>query len=155
MLDNRSHSRGPRGYDGGKKVTGRQQPILADTLGLILAVVVHAANIQDYDGAKLVLEAIRGRFSRLKLVWADGIYQHVVDWVARGRPARPLRLELVKREEPGFKLLPRRWVVEWTFAWLGHCRRLSKDYEEVVSSSEAGIKLAMIHLMARRRARKL
>ena len=134
---------------------GRKRHLLVDTLGLILIVVVHAANIQDYDGTKLVFEAIRGRFSRLKLVWADGIYKHVVDWVARWRPARPTRLEIVKREEPGFKLLPRRWVVERTFAWLGRCRRLSKDYQETVSSSEAWIKLAMIHLMARRLVRKL
>jgi putative transposase len=122
---------------------------------LILTVVVHSADIQDYDGIKLVFEAIRGRFSRLKLVWADAMYQRMVDWVARWRPARPIRLEIVKRDEAGFKVLRRRWVVERTFAWLGRCRRLSKDYEATTGSSEAWVKVAMIHLMARRLVRKL
>lgn len=117
--------------------------------------VVHTADIQDYAGLKLVFEAIRGRFSRLKLVWADGMYQRMADWVARWRPSRPIRLEVVKREGPGFKLLKRRWVVERTFAWLGRCRRLSKDYEGTTSSSEAWVKLGMIHLMTRRLVKKL
>jgi putative transposase len=76
---------------------------------------------------KLVFEAIRGRFGRLKLVWADGMYKPMVGRVARWRPARPIRLEIVKRDGPGFKVLKRRWVVERTIAWLGRCRRLSKD----------------------------
>ena len=118
-------------------------------------VVVHAADIQDYDGLKLVFEAIRGRFSRLRLVWADGMYERMADWVARWRPARPVRLQVVKRTEPGFKVLKRRWVVERTFAWLGRCRRLSRDYEATTASSEAFVKLAMIHLMARRLVKKL
>jgi putative transposase len=118
-------------------------------------VVVHAADVQDYDGLKLVFEAIRGRFSRLRLVWADGIYERMAEWVARWRPARPIRLQIVKRTEPGFKVLKRRWVVERTFAWLGRCRRLSKDYEGTTASSEAWVKLAMIHLMVRRLGTKL
>jgi putative transposase len=118
-------------------------------------VVVHAADLQDYHGLKLVFEAIRGRFSRLKLVWADGMYKRMAGWVARWRPARPIRLELVKRDGPGFKVQKRRWVVERTIAWLGRCRRLSKDYEGTTGSSEAFVKLAMIHLMARRLARTL
>ena len=118
-------------------------------------VVVHAADIQDYDGLKLVFEAIRGRFSRLRLVWADGMYERMADWVARWRPARPVRLQVVKRTEPGFKVLKRRWVVERTFAWLGRGRRLSRDYEATTASSEAFVKLAMIHLMARRLVKKL
>ena len=117
--------------------------------------VVHAADIQDPEGAKLVFGAIRGRFSRLKLVWADGIYKRVVDWVAAWRPARPIRLEVIERTEPGFKVIKRRWVVERTFAWLGRWRRLSKDYEGTTASSEAFVKLAMSHLMARRLVRKL
>ena len=147
--------RGPKGYDGGKGITGRKRHILVDTVGLILAVVVHAADIQDYDGLKLVFERIRGRFSRLRLVWADGIYKRLVRWVARWRPACPIRLQIVERTEPGFKVLKRRWVVERTFAWLGRCRRLSKDYEGKTDSSEAWVKLAMIHLMARRLVRNL
>ena len=128
---------------------------MVDTLGLILAVVVTAADVQDPEGAKLVFGSIRGRFSRLKLVWADGIYKRVVDWVAAWRPANPIRLEVVERTEPGFKVLPRRWVVERTFAWLGRCRRLSKDYEGTIASSEAFVKLAMVHLMARRLVKRL
>lgn len=126
-----------------------------DTLGLILAVVVHPADVQDADGLKLVFEAIRGRFSRLRLVWADGAYRRMIDWVAAWRPAIPVRLEVVERAGPGFVVLKRRWVVERTFGWLGRWRRLSKDYEETIESSEAFVKLAMIHLMARRLARKI
>jgi putative transposase len=111
--------------------------------------------VQDPEGAKLVFGSIRGRFSRLRLVWADGIYKRVVEWVAAWRPASPVRLQVVERTEPGFKVLPRRWVVERTFAWLGRWRRLSKDSEATVGSSEAFVKLAMIQLMARRLARRL
>ena len=149
---------GPRGYDAGKKVNGRKRHILVDTLGLILAVVVHPADVQDRDGAKLVLGLIRGRFSRLRLIWADGGYAgQLVEWVRAPAAARDrLRLEIVKRSDDatGSRSLPRRWVVERTFAWLGRCRRLSKDYEETTASSEAFVKLAMIHLMVRRLARK-
>ena len=126
-----------------------------DTLGLILAVVVTAADVLAPDGAKPVVESIRGRFSRLRTVWADGIYRRVADWVSAWRPAMPVRLEVVERTGPGFKVLPRRWVVERTFAWLGRNRRLSKDYEGTTSSSEAFVKLAMSHLMARRLAKKV
>jgi putative transposase len=124
-------------------------------MGLILAVVVHAANIQDYQSLKLVFERIRGRFSRLRLVWADGIYKRMIAWVAAWRATCPIRLRIVERTEPGFKVLKRRWVVERTFAWIGRCRRLSKDYEGKTDSSEAWVKLAMIHLMARRLVRIL
>jgi putative transposase len=129
-----------------------------DTLGLILAVVVHAADIQDRDGAKLVLERVRHRFRRLRLIWADGGYAGtLVDWVRGLRKGSRLRLEIVKRTDDvkGFKLLPHRWVVERTFAWLGRCRRLSKDYEALPETEEAMIKLAMIHLMVRRLTKKL
>ncbi len=124
-------------------------------LGLIIAVVVHPADIQDRDGAKLVLERIRHRFSRLRLIWADGGYAgQLVQWVWNFRPWRRLRLEIVKRTDDmaGFKLLPRRWVVERTFGWLGRYRRLSKDYEYRTENSEAMIHLSMIHLMVRRLA---
>lgn len=117
--------------------------------------VVHPADVQDYDGIKLVFEAIRGRFSRLELIWADGMYERMAVWVASWRPARPIRLEVVKGDEPGWKVLPRRWVVERTFAGLGRWRRLSKDYEGSISSSEAFVKLAMVHLMARRLVKRL
>jgi putative transposase len=124
-------------------------------------VVVHSAGIQDPEGLKLVFGSIRGRFSRLKLVWADGIYKRMADWVAAWRPAWPIRLVVVerkkdgKKKERGFKLVKRRWVVERTFAWLGRNRRLSKDYEGTVASGEAFVKLAMSHLMARRLVKRL
>jgi putative transposase len=129
-----------------------------DTLGLILLVVVHPANIQDRDGAKLLLEPLRRRFSRLRLIVADAIYNGgIAEWVRDLRPRNRLRLEVVAKR-PGttkFEPLKFRWRVERTFAWLGRSRRLSKDYEGTTSSSEAFVKLAMIHLMARRLVRKL
>jgi putative transposase len=131
-------------------VTGRKRHIVVDTLGLLLVVVVHAANIQDRDGAKLVLAKLVGRFPRLKLIWADGGYAgQLVEWV---RTLSGWLLEIVKRplDSHQFQVLPRRWVVERTFAWLGRCRRLSKDYEELAQTSEAWVQIAMIHLMLRR-----
>ena len=129
-----------------------------DTLGLILSVVVHAADIQDRDGARLVLEPLRRRFSRLRLIVADAIDNGgIAEWVRSLRPRNKLRLEVVAKrpEAEEFEVLPFRWIVERTFAWLGRSRRLSKDYERTTASSEAFIKLAMIHLMARRLVRKL
>jgi putative transposase len=130
---------------------------LVDTLGLVLAVVVHAANLQARDGAKLVLERLRHKFSRLRCIWADGGYAgQLVEWVRNLRVWRKLRLEIVSRPEgvKGFVLLPKRWVVERTFAWLSRYRRLSKDYEWHTQTSETMIHVAMINLMVRRLARK-
>ena len=142
--------KGIRGYDAGKKIKGRKRHIVVDTLGLILAVVVHAANIQDRDGAKLVLGKLLGRFPRLCLIWADGGYRgKLIEWTASfGQWV----LEIVKRNDDvkGFAVLPRRWVVERTLGWLGRYRRLSKDYEELVETSESMIYLAMTNLMIRR-----
>jgi putative transposase len=128
-----------------------------DTLGLVLAVVVHAANIQDRDGAKLVLERLKHKFSRLRLIWADGAYAgQLVEWVRGLRLWRTRHLEIVSRPEgvKGFVLLPKRWVVERTFGWLNRFRRLSKDYEYLTQTSETMIHVAMINLMVRRLARK-
>ena len=143
---------GPRGYDGGKKINGRKRHILVDTLGLLLAVVVHPANIQDRDGAKTVFERIKDSFPRLKLIWADGGYRgKLVEWVSG---LRDWVLEIVKRtEDHCFVVLPKRWIVERTFAWLGRYRRMSKDYEQLPESSEAMILIAMINLMSKRLAR--
>lgn len=124
-------------------------------MGLVLAVVVHAANIQDRDGAKLVLARVKHAFSRLRLIWADGGYAgRLLAFVRDLRPQRRLHLQIVKRTDDtkGFKVLPRRWVVERTFGWLGRYRRLSKDYEHLTHSSEAMIHIAMIGLMLRRLA---
>lgn len=121
-----------------------------DTLGFVLAVVVHSAGIQDRDGAKLVLQQLKDRRPRLKLIWADGGYAGALE--AWTKAACGWLLEIVRRraEAVGFELLPRRWVVERTFAWLGRYRRHSKDYETLTESSEAHIKIALTHLMLRR-----
>ncbi|MBV8381892.1 MAG: IS5 family transposase [Planctomycetaceae bacterium] len=143
---------GLRGYDAGKKVKGTKRHLLVDTAGLLLLIVVHAANVQDRDGAKLVLARAREKCPGVRLVWADGGYagklvawlQQFCGWV----------LEIVKRSEgaKGWELLPRRWVVERTISWLNGYRRLSKDYEYRPETSEAMIQIAMIHLMLRRLA---
>jgi putative transposase len=137
-------------------VAGRKRHLLVDTLGLILLVKVHAANVQDRDGARLLLAALATRFGWLRCIWADGGYAGaLVDWVRQLCPRRGLRLEIVKHAAKltHFKILPRRWVVERTFAWLSRSRRLSKDYEHTVESSESFVYLAMIRIMLRRLAR--
>lgn len=119
-------------------------------MGLLIGLVVHAANIQDRDGAQLVLAKLTAGFPRLKLIWADGGYAgKLIEWVAS---LGQCVLEIVKRDAGavGFVLLPRRWVVERTFAWFGRYRRLSKDYETLTESSEATIYLAMINVMVHR-----
>lgn len=121
-----------------------------DTLGLILAIVVHAGNVQDRDGAKLVLAKLLGFFPRLSLIWADGGYAgKLIEWT---QAFGGWTLQIVKRnaELKGFVVLPKRWIVERTFAWLGRYRRLSKDYETLTDSSEAMIRIAMINLMVHR-----
>jgi putative transposase len=142
---------GIKGFDAGKKVKGRKRHILVDTLGLLIAVVVTSANVQDYHGAKPVVEKVKGRCPRLKVVWVDGIYEKkwLIDWVWT---ECGWELQVIKRSDgtKGFKLLPKRWVVERTFAWLGRYRRLSKDYERLPETSEAMIQMAMIHIMVRR-----
>jgi len=142
---------GIKGFDAGKKVKGRKRHILVDTLGLLIAVVVTGANVQDYHGAKPVLGSVKDRCPRLKVVWADGISEKrwLIDWV---RTDCGWELTITKRsdQEKGFKVVPKRWVVERTFGWLGRYRRLSKDYEELPETSEAMIQMAMIHIMVRR-----
>jgi transposase len=141
--------RGNRGYDAGKKVSGRKRHVLVDTLGLILVVVVHAANIQDRAGGRLVLEKLGTRFRRLKRIWVDGGYAGA--FVDLARRAFGRMVEIVKRSDlHQFIVLPKRWVVERTFGWFGKYRRLSKDYETLPSSSETMIYLAMINLMLHR-----
>src|SRR5829696_272942 len=141
---------GERGFDAGKKTTGRKRHILVDTIGLLLLVVVHSAGIQDRDGAKLVLERIPGQFTRLKLIWADAAYGgQLIEWV---KEQVRCVLEIVRRRDDvaGFEVLPRRWVVERTLGWISRCRRMSKDYEALTDTSEAYVYLAMIHLMLKR-----
>ena len=124
--------------------------MVVDTIGLVLAVVVHSAAIQDRDGAKLVIAKLSGLFPRLRLIWADGGYAgKLIEWVAE---VGQWVLEIVKRNDDvkGFVVLPRRWVVERTFGWLGRYRRLSKDYEQLPESSENMIYIAMTNLMLHR-----
>jgi putative transposase len=120
--------------------------------------MVTAASVQDRDGAIHLLDVLRHKFSRLRLIWADQAYAgDLVAWVWALRPWRKVRLEIVKRPEgtQGFQLLPKRWIVERTLAWLGRYRRLSKEYEYLPQTSEAMIRVAMIHLMVRRLARMI
>jgi len=143
---------GTRGFDGGKKVAGRKRHIVVDTLGLLIAVAVTAASVDDGLGAQRVLGVVTAvGFPRLVKLWADNKYHnHALNaWLAANRP---YAIAVVSRPEgsKGFVLLAKRWVVERTFAWLGRCRRLSKDYERLTASSEAMIHVSMIHLMARR-----
>jgi putative transposase len=122
-------------------------------MGLVLLVLVHAVDIQNRDGAKLVFEAVQKLFPRLSLIWADGGYRGaLVDWV---KATFDWLLEIVERPErqQGFAVLPRGWVVERTFCWLGRYRRLSKDYERTTTSSESLIYATMTHLMLRRLVR--
>jgi putative transposase len=139
------------GFDAGKKVKGRKRHILVDTLGLLIAVVVTSASVQDYHGARPVLERVKGDCPRLKVIWADGIYekQWLIDWV---KVECGWELQVTKRSDKakGFQVVPKRWVVERTFGWLGRYRRLSKDYERSLETSEAAIKTTMIHIMVRR-----
>ena len=142
-------SGGIRGYDAGKTATncvcaeikGRKRHIIVDTLGLMVGLMVHSADIQDRDGAPDLLKSIRNRWPWLLHVFADGGY------------AGPL--EIIKRSDKakGFEILPRRWVVERTFAWLGRCRRLAKDFEKSLASAEAWITIAHIRMLTRRLAR--
>jgi putative transposase len=143
---------GLRGYDAGKKVKGTKRHLLVDTLGLLLCVVVHAANLQDRDGAKLVFARAQQKCPGVQLVWADGGYAgKLLAWL---RAFCGWVLEIVKRNElvKGWQLLPRRWVVERTISWVSGYRRLSKDYEYWPQTSEAFIEIAMIHLMLHRLA---
>jgi putative transposase len=144
---------GIRGYDGGKRIKGRKRHLLVDTLGLLLAVVVTAASVQDRDGAKLLFQHLNGACKKLRLIWVDGSYRgQLLDWVVEHCRFR-LKVVLRSDARKGFVLLARRWVVERTFSWLNHYRRLSKDYELLTSSSESMIYIAMIRLMVRRLAR--
>ncbi len=140
-----------RGYDGGKKVSGRKRHLLVDVLDMVIACVVHAADIQDEDGCEAVLDQAKERFPRLKKIWADSRYVCKQTprcvWIIYGWV-----LEIVSRVKGavGFTVLPKRWVVERTFGWFCGYRRLSKDYERNPRVSETMVYVAMIHLMLRR-----
>ncbi len=149
-----TESGGIRGFDAGKKIKGRKRHIVVDTLGLLVGVVVHAADIQDRDGAPAVLKSILTRWPWLRHIFADGGYAGPK---LRGalRKVGKFTLEIVKRTDKakGFEVLPRRWVVERTFAWLGRCRRLAKDFERTIETAEAWVLVANIRMLTRRLAR--
>jgi putative transposase len=143
-----------RGYDAGKKVNGRKRHILVDTIGLVLLVRVLPANIQDRDGAKQLLAAFFSQKTRrrVKHIWADGGYAGTL--LAKARKLWRCTVEIVKRSQlHTFKVLPRRWVVERTFGWLGRYRRLSRDYERQATTAETMVYLDMIRLMLARLGR--
>lgn len=147
------HQGADSGIDGGKNVKGRKRHIVVCSMGLLLAVTVTAANLNEGMQAPGVLGKLAGQTtSRLEFVYADNKYhcQGVWDW--EKRPRVKYRIVVVKREGKEFKILPRRWVVERSYAWMGWNRRLSKDYERTTSSSEAWCQISMIHLMLRRLA---
>lgn len=146
---------GPHGYDGAKQITGRKRHIAVDTLGLLLAVVVTSAAVPDAAAARTLLQRLpKKKYPRLEIVRADSAYGKygLPAWVQR---FQRYVLELVKRpaKAVGWLLLPLRWVVERTFAWLGRSRVLSKDYERLAASSETQIKISAIHMMLRRLTR--
>ncbi|WP_159587299.1 IS5 family transposase [Chelativorans xinjiangense] len=149
-----TESGGVRGFDAGKKINGRKRHIVTDTGGLLVGLIVHSAAVQDRDGAAQVLKSIVKRWPWLRHVFADGGYAGPKLKGALKRIGR-FALEIVKRTDKakGFEVLPRRWVVERTFAWLGRCRRLARDFEKTIASAEAWVLIASIRMLTRRLAR--
>lgn len=157
---------GLRGYDGGKKMSGRKRHLLVDTTGLMIEVKVHEANVADRDGAKLLLGKIGEELPRMRRVWADRGYNGKIgEWMKERLgwaleivkpPRRWVRVPVGEEPPPypaGFLVLPRRWVVERTFAWICRNRRMSRDYEYLAETTEAFIYVAMIRLMLKRLAK--
>lgn len=141
------------GYDAGKKTKGRKRHVAVDTLGLVLTVLVTAASIQDRDGAHRLLAALHARFSTISHLWADGGYAgRLLPWATR---VLSVTVQVVKRTDnlAGFRVLPRRWVVERTFGWISKHRRCTRDYETLPEQHEAMIHIAMIATMSRRLTR--
>ncbi len=139
-----------RGFDAGKKIMGRKRHILVDTLGLMITLVVTTACVQDRDGLRKLLRSFGIHRKKLRKIWVDGGYRGaILEWV-KSRFRYSLEVVLRSDEMKGFVLLPKRWVVERTFAWLNNHRRLSKDYERYTKTSETMIQIAMMRLMLRR-----
>ncbi len=139
-----------RGFDGGRRVKGRKRHIITDTMGLLLVVVVHAANVHDSKAAENVISKLRGRFEKLVKVIADGGYRGELINNTKRKFGFLLEVVLRKDESSMFSVIPKRWVVERTFAWLENSRRLSKDFEYLTSTSQAMVQLAMIQIMLNR-----
>lgn len=146
---------GERGYDGAKKVVGRKRHVAVDCLGMILAIMITPAATQDRDAARFLIKLLVTMYSRVQVIWADGGYLGaLVQWVKQLRPFGKLHLEIVRRcdQGKGFKVLPKRWLVERTFGWFVKSRRLCRDYEVRLDHSEAIVRICMIRLMVRRLA---
>ena len=146
---------GESGYDAGKKIKGRKRHLAVDTLGLVLGIMITSAATQDRDAAKNLIGALVNLFGRLQIIWADGGYLGMlVQWVKQLRPFGKLHLEIVRRcdRAKGFKVLPKRWIIERTFGWFTKSRRLRIDYEVRLDHSEAMLRICMIRLMVRRLA---
>jgi transposase len=149
-----TESGGPRGYDAGKKINGRKRHIITDIIGNLLTPQVHEASLADRDGAPALIEDARSDYPTISKIFADGGYagQRLQEAIAH---LEGLALEIVKRSDTaeGFVVLPKRWVVERTFAWLNRCRRLAKDWEATIASSEAWLLISSIRRMMRAIAR--
>lgn len=143
-----------RGYDAGKRIAGRKRHIMVDTLGMLIAVCIHAASVQDQDGAKGLFSQAHQKVKKLTVVFGDSAYGRsgLPDWV---KLTCQIMLQTVLRpvKSKGFVILPKRWIVERTFAWINRCRRHSKDYEKNPESSKAMIEITMIALMLKRIAK--
>jgi len=140
---------GYSGFDGAKKVNGRKRHIVTDTLGLLLEVVVHEASLSDRASAETVLARVHAQFKKVTTIFADQGYTGKL--VALARSSLSMTIEIIKRTEVrAFHILPRRWVVERTFAWFGFYRRLAKDYERYPKHSEAFVYIAMSNIMLHR-----
>src|SRR5512141_1131395 len=147
---------GERGYDAGKKISGRKRHVAVDCLGLILFMTITPASVQDRDAARSLIKTLVSLYGRLQIIWVDGGYLGaLVNWVKQLRPFGKLRLEIVRRcdQLKGFRVLPKRWIVERTFGWFFKSRRLRSDYEVRLDHSEAMIRICMIRLMLRRLAK--
>jgi transposase len=143
----------PHGYDAGKKIKGKKRHILVDTQGLLMCAIVHAADVQDRDGGVILMAALFGLYPFLLKLYADGGYQGAAFQKALQTILKRVNVEIVKRCDQArrFVVLPKRWIVERTFAWLGRCRRLAKDWESLNRNALAFLKLASIRLMLRLR----
>jgi putative transposase len=139
-----------KAYDGNKKINGRKRHIITDTLGLIMVIVIHCANIQDRAGARKVIEELRYKYPRLKKILADqGYTGDLINWVMQ---FFGWTVEIVKKVAgiSGFNVLPKRWIVERTFGWLSFQRRLVRDYEQKIECSQSFVYIAMIRIMLNR-----